>query len=719
MTIDMSKSQELWTFKRLTWTPSYSWNPLIAIDSSDNIYVAWRDLGEIFLKKSSDGGTSWTRKRLTWNPGTSYLSSMAIDSSDNIYIVWSDYHAPGNSEIYLKKSTDYGETWTSRRLSWNSGESWQPFITIDGSDNIYVAWADNTPGNFEIFLKKSTDHGETWASRRISRNSGDSFFPSMATNSHENIYVVWEDETPGNFEIYLKKSTDHGETWTSRRLSWDPEDSLDPSIAIDSFNNIYIVWGNETPEYFPEVFLKKSTDSGETWTLKRLTWNSDGSGYPSMAIDSSDNIYVVWEDTTPGNSEIFLKKSTDYGEAWTLKRLTRNSGSSTESSIAIDSLDNIYVVWEDNTPGNFEIFFKKSDECSTWPEISLNLLYSGFTSPVYATNADDGSNRLFIVEQQGKIILIKDSSIITTPFLDITSQILSGGEKGLFSVAFSPDYSDKGYFYVSYTRKPDGASVVSRFMVDPENADGALASSEEIILTVDQPYSNHNGGQIAFGLDNYLYIGFGDGGSGGDPEGNGQKTDTLLGKILRIDVESGESPYVIPTNNPFVGQANYRPEIWALGLRNPWRFSFDRRMGNLFTADVGQNSWEEINFQSKTSLGGENYGWNIMEGAHCYNSESCDQSNLILPVYEYNHSQGRSITGGYVYRGSNARCMQGIYFFGDYVNGKIWGLKKIRGEWQGNLLLDTGLNISSFGESEDGRLLVIDINGNIYEIREK
>jgi glucose/arabinose dehydrogenase len=356
--------------------------------------------------------------------------------------------------------------------------------------------------------------------------------------------------------------------------------------------------------------------------------------------------------------------------------------------------------------------------CSLWPEISLQLLYSGFTSPVHIANAGDGSNRLFVVEQPGEIIIIDGDSIIPTPFLDITSKVLFGGERGLLSVAFPPDYSNKGYFYVSYTRKPDGTSVVSRFRVDPDNADLALALSEEIILTVNQPYSNHNGGQIAFGPDNFFYIGFGDGGSGGDPDGNGQNTSTLLGKILRIDVESGNNPYSVPDSNPFVGQAGYSPEIWALGLRNPWRFSFDRQNGDLFIADVGQNSWEEIDFQSHTSSGGENYGWNIMEGAHCFDAEPCDQSNLILPVFEYDHTQGFSITGGFVYRGTQFGGMHGIYYFGDYVNGKVWGLQMINEEWESRLLLDTAINISSFGESEDGKLLIIDINGNIYEIQE-
>jgi glucose/arabinose dehydrogenase len=295
--------------------------------------------------------------------------------------------------------------------------------------------------------------------------------------------------------------------------------------------------------------------------------------------------------------------------------------------------------------------------------------------------------------------------------------VRSGGERGLLSAAFPADFVNKRYFYVYYTGKPDGATVVARYQVDSANPDLALPASEEILLTVNQPFSNHNGGQIAFGPDNFLYIGLGDGGSGGDPQGNGQRTDTLLGKLLRIDVESGAKPYDIPAGNPFVGMPGFRPEIWALGLRNPWRFSFDRKNGDLYIADVGQNKWEEINYQSHAGAGGENYGWNIMEGAHCYNAAICDQSKLILPVIEYDHSKGCSVTGGFVYRGDKFIELQGMYFYGDYCEGTIWGLRLVNGEWQNNLLIDTDLNISSFGDNEAGDLFVVDLSGSLYEIR--
>ncbi len=353
----------------------------------------------------------------------------------------------------------------------------------------------------------------------------------------------------------------------------------------------------------------------------------------------------------------------------------------------------------------------------TSPDIRLEFLASGFISPVQVTHAGDGSNRLFVIEQSGIIKIVKKASVLPEPFLDITSRVRSGGERGLLSAAFPPDFINKRYFYVYYTRNPDGATVVARYQVDPANPELALSAGEEILLTVHQPFSNHNGGQLAFGPDNFLYIGLGDGGSGGDPQGNGQRTDTLLGKLLRIDVESGVNPYDIPASNPFVGKTGFRTEIWALGLRNPWRFSFDRKNGDLYIADVGQNKWEEIHYQSHAGTGGENYGWNIMEGAHCYNAATCDQSKFILPVTEYDHDQGCSVTGGFVYRGDTFTGLQGLYIYGDYCEGTIWGLRRVNGEWQNNLLIDSDLNISSFGENEAGDLFVVDISGSIYEIQ--
>jgi glucose/arabinose dehydrogenase len=250
------------------------------------------------------------------------------------------------------------------------------------------------------------------------------------------------------------------------------------------------------------------------------------------------------------------------------------------------------------------------------------------------------------------------------------------------------------------------------------NPDVADPGSEQVVLKVSQPYSNHNGGQLAFGPnDGYLYIGMGDGGSGGDPENRAQNPAELLGKLLRIDVESGGNPYLVPATNPFVQTTGYRGEIWALGLRNPWRFAFDRLNGDLYIADVGQAEYEEVNYQPGASAGGQNYGWRIMEGLHCYNPANCNPSGLTLPVVEYSHAEGCSITGGVAYRGTQFDRMQGIYFYADYCSGKIWGLRSAAASWSSRLLLDTPFSITTFGEDEAGEIYVADFSGGeIYRI---
>ncbi len=265
--------------------------------------------------------------------------------------------------------------------------------------------------------------------------------------------------------------------------------------------------------------------------------------------------------------------------------------------------------------------------------------------------------------------------MLPTPFLDISDRVESGSsERGLLSVAFHPDYAENGRFFVNYTNK-DGDTVISRFQVtaDPNVAD---AATETILLTIPQPFPNHNGGQLQFGPDGYLYVGMGDGGAAADPQGNGQNEGTLLGAMLRLDVDgvSAEANYAVPADNPFINSEG-RNEIWATGVRNPWRFSFDRLTGDLFIADVGQNIWEEVNFQPANSSGGENYGWDIMEGMHCFSDDACDSSGTVLPIYDYQHENGRcSITGGYVYRGQQFPALTGNYFFGDYCTGEIWAL---------------------------------------------
>jgi glucose/arabinose dehydrogenase len=359
-----------------------------------------------------------------------------------------------------------------------------------------------------------------------------------------------------------------------------------------------------------------------------------------------------------------------------------------------------------------------------WPQIILTPYQSGFTSPVHLTHAGDGSQRLFVVEQSGIILIIKDNVVLSTPFLDIHERVLfpGSGECGMLSVAFPPDYASKGYFYVYYTRL-DGNNQTSRFHLKPGLPDEADPASEQPIIPFDHPnYNNHNGGQLAFGPDGYLYIGTGDGGGAGDPQGNAQNPASLLGKLLRIDVESGVDPYSVPVTNPYTQTVGYRGEIWALGLRNPWRYAFDLQTGDLYIGDVGQDTEEEVDFQPASSLGGENYGWNTLEGNLCYNpSSSCvPPARYAPPVAVYDHgpndSNGCSITGGGVYRGVIYPRMQGMYFYGDYCSGKIWGLIDANG-WQNQLLLDTTLSISTFGADETGNLFLADLSsGVIYRI---
>ena len=357
---------------------------------------------------------------------------------------------------------------------------------------------------------------------------------------------------------------------------------------------------------------------------------------------------------------------------------------------------------------------------ASWPQIFLSTAAGGFALPVHVTHAGDGSGRTFVVEQAGRVRILDNGVALPSPFLDVSSRVLCCGEQGLLSVAFPPGFASKRYFYVNYTRTPDGATVVARYRVSIGDANAADPASEEVVLTIPQPFANHNGGQLAFGPDGYLYIGMGDGGSGGDPLNNGQSPGTLLGKLLRIDVESGAVPYGIPPTNPFLGMAGYREEIWALGLRNPWRFSFDRLTEDLYIADVGQGAVEEVDVQPAGSPGGKNYGWNVMEGGGCYASATCDTAGLTLPIATYDHSQGCSITGGMVYRGSEFPGLQGIYFYGDFCNGRIWGLRKNGAGWETTVLRDPDnppLNITTFGEDEAGNVYVVNYaNGDLLKI---
>ena len=350
---------------------------------------------------------------------------------------------------------------------------------------------------------------------------------------------------------------------------------------------------------------------------------------------------------------------------------------------------------------------------------ALSTLVTGLTAPLDLQQPDDGSGRLFIVEQGGTIRIVKNGSLLATPFLDISSKVHMEGESGLLGMTFHPDYVHNPRFFVNYVRQlADGTlqTVIAEFQASLTNPDLADSGSERDLLFVPQPFSNHKGGQLAFGPEGDLYFGLGDGGGAGDPFGNGQNTHTLLGKMLRIDVNSPPSPglqYAIPSDNPFVNGGG-SPEIFAYGLRNPWRFSFDRPSGRLFVGDVGQDKYEEVDVVQK----GGNYGWNIMEGMHCFSPPTgCDETGLLLPIAEYDHSIGQAIIGGYVYHGSAIPKLQGTYVFAD-LTGKVFALNQnATGTWNRSLLLSPATNISSLGQDQEGELYVIEIsNGTVMKL---
>jgi hypothetical protein len=348
----------------------------------------------------------------------------------------------------------------------------------------------------------------------------------------------------------------------------------------------------------------------------------------------------------------------------------------------------------------------------------LRVVAIGLESPLFLTSPPGDLSRQFIVEKTGRIRVLRNDALVPTPFLDISTSVSNGSEQGLLGLAFHPQYADNGLFVVNYTNTA-GDTRVSTFRVsaDPDRAD---AGSEVVILAVDQPFSNHNGGMVAFGPDGKLYIGMGDGGSGGDPQNNGQSRNTLLGKILRLDV-SATGQVSVPSDNPFVGQSGIRPEIWSYGLRNPWRFSFDRSTGDLYVGDVGQNAREEIDVATDAAQfgRGRNYGWSIMEGMACFSGSSCDRNGLTLPVLDYRHAEGCSVTGGYVYRGTALGGFAGHYFYGDYCEGWVRSFR-LSGpgvteqlEWPS---LRPGGQILSFGEDARGELYILSGSGQVFRI---
>ena len=358
-----------------------------------------------------------------------------------------------------------------------------------------------------------------------------------------------------------------------------------------------------------------------------------------------------------------------------------------------------------------------------WPQISLTSYASGLSSPVDIQNAGDGSDRLFVVQQGGSIVIITNGTVVSPSFMNIGGRIASGGERGLLGLAFPPSFATdtNQHFYVYYTRASDGDIVIARYYVTSTNSNMASTNSEEILLIVDHSaFSNHNGGQLAFNpFDGYLYAGIGDGGSGGDPFEAGQSTTSRLGKILRMDVEPPNGTnYDIPPDNPFVGSSTNKQEIWAYGVRNPWRFCFDPLNGDLLIGDVGQGTYEEISYQAYGTTGGVNFGWDCMEGFHTYELTGCTTSALTSPIFEYAHTNGNcSITGGKMYRGTYYSYMYGAYFYCDYCTGKLSAVKYDGTNWQNRQFLATNMNVFTFGSDEDGEIYLA-AGSRIYKIVE-
>lgn len=368
-------------------------------------------------------------------------------------------------------------------------------------------------------------------------------------------------------------------------------------------------------------------------------------------------------------------------------------------------------------------------------EIGLSPVARGLTRPTFVTQAGDGTGRLFLLEQTGRIRIVKRGNLLPTrggafsappkigvgsetdslPFLDLSARVNANGmEQGLLGLAFYPDYAQSGRFVVDYTG-PAGQVVIARFRVSRDNPDRADPQSEELLLQIPKPYANHNGGTVTFGPDGYLYISVGDGGGAGDPQNNAQNRGSLLGKILRLDV-AGDGPYRIPPDNPFVGRDG-RPEIWDYGLRNPWRISFDRVTHDLYIADAGQETWEEVNVEPAGSRGGKNYGWKVFEGKARYSPG--EAPGAVFPVLVYGHDQGCVIVGGYVYRGRDLPDLDGAYLYGDFCSGRIWGLKQRGQTWQSKELLKTELQITSFGQDDAGEVYVVDHRGAVYRLTPK
>ena len=510
----------------------------------------------------------------------------------------------------------------------------------------------------------------------------------------------------------------------------DPTPTPLPSYNVAASGEVVPSSGQETAQ------LAVDGDLESLWNSGRIPL-----GWIQIALDGQylvNKVEMVVAQTPPGPTSHELWLGDGSGTRALYSRLSNQHTEDGQTlAVPIDpprSINEVYirtvqspswVAWRE-----IRVFGAPSDTAPP-PAFKLVQIADGLNLPVQLRHAGDDSGRLFVIEQAGRIRIVRRGpastggatwSVDETPFLDISERVSCCGERGLLDVAFPPDYSVKQHFYVSYTNG-EGHTVISRYKttVDPDKADPA---SEEVLLTIEQPHNTHNGGRLFFGpRDGYLYIGSGDGGAPAfnDPDNRGQDPSILLGTILRIDVESGVKPYAIPASNPFAQVEGYRGEIWAYGLRNPWGFAFDRQTGDLYIPDVGNITIEEVNYQPAASTGGENYGWRITEGSICFEQwgcvkgEPCEIEHWICsaegqtsPVSEYNHEVGCAVVGGAVYRGPGIPSLQGVFLFADFCRGQIWGLRGgPQDKWQSPLLINSSLPISAIGEDQEGNVYVV------------
>lgn len=461
----------------------------------------------------------------------------------------------------------------------------------------------------------------------------------------------------------------------------------------------------------PDLGHVNDGDASTMWTAQDFAPQWFSIEFDSFHLVSKIELVVTQSETGLTSHEVWLGDSSHSTTPYKrLDNIHTENGQTLE--IFVDPprrINRVYILTKKSKGwvGWYEVRVFNTVEFSEW---QFYETVSGFELPVQATHAGDGSGRIFVVEHKGRVRILKDGIVQDTPFLDISDRVKCCGEQGLFNIAFPPTYSDRQHFYLSYTNAAD-ETVISRFTTTA-NPDIADPDNEEVLLTIPQPHVNHNGGSLAFGpRDGYLYIGSGDGGAMEDKQ-NGQDPGTLLGKILRIDVESGVKPYDIPASNPFIEDDDYRDEIWALGIRNPWGFAFDRQTGALYIPDAGQSRREEVNYQSAESLGGENYGWPVWEGNYCsqFENASCYTADLVLPVSVYGHLAGEcAVVGGAV--------LSGIFLYADFCKGSVWGLQRKGDRWHSTQLISSFTPISSIGTDETGNVYATGYaSGTIYRL---